>query len=90
MRRHLDGRRAVVARRGNVQKYNLVRTFAVVGAGQLHRVARIAQAHKVDALDHAAVFRADGVDRLVPRLVSMGYSSPRAAASAWASVKLPS
>ena len=55
VRRHLDGRRAVVARRGNVQKNDLVRTLAVVGAGQLHRVARIAQAHKVDALDHAAV-----------------------------------
>ena len=55
VRRHLDSRRTVVARGGNVQEDDLVRALAVVGAGQLHRVASIAQAHKVDALDHAAV-----------------------------------
>ena len=55
MRRHLDSRRAVIARGGNVQEDDLVRTLAVVGARQLHRIARIAQAHKVDALNHTAV-----------------------------------
>ena len=55
VRRHLDGRRAVVARGGNVQEDDLVCTLAVVGTGKLHRIARIAQAHKVDAFDHTAV-----------------------------------
>ena len=55
MRRHLDSRRTVVARGGNVQEDDLVRSLAVVGTRQLHRIARVAQAHKVDALDHTAV-----------------------------------
>ena len=42
MRRHLDSRRTVVARGGNVQEDDLVRTLAVIGTRQLHRIARIA------------------------------------------------
>ena len=42
MRRHLDSRRTVVARGGNVQEDDLVRTLAVIGTRQLHRITRIA------------------------------------------------
>ena len=87
MRRHLDGRRTVVTRGRDVQEHDLVRALAVVGAGKLHRIARIAQAHKVDALDHAAVLDVQAGNDAFGK---HGYSSPRAAASAWASVKLPS
>ena len=55
VRCHLDSRRAVVTRGGNVQEDDLVRTLAIVGAGQLHRITGIAQAHKVDAFDHTTV-----------------------------------
>ncbi len=87
MRRHLDSRRTVVARGGNVQKDDLVRTLAVVGTRQLHRIARIAQAHKVDALDHAAVLDVQAGNHAFGK---HGLLSPRAAANACTSVKLPS
>ena len=52
---HVRDGRAVVARRGDVQKDDLVRALRRVELGQLDRVARVAQADEVNALDHPAV-----------------------------------
>ena len=52
---HLDHRVAAVARRRDVEEHQLVGAFGVVAGGQLHRVAGVAQADEVDALDDAAV-----------------------------------
>ena len=51
---HVVGRRAVAAARGDVEEDQLVGALGVVGAGQLDRVAGVAQVDEVDALDHAA------------------------------------
>jgi hypothetical protein len=48
------GRASLVAG-GDVQKHQLVRTFAVVQARQRYGVARVAQAHKLHTLDHPPV-----------------------------------
>ena len=45
---------ATIAGGRDVQKSQLIRTLGVVACGNFHRVARIAQLQKIDALDHAA------------------------------------
>ena len=52
---HIRNGIPVFVRRGDVQKYNLVCACFGIGLGQLDRVACVAQADKVDTLDHASV-----------------------------------
>ena len=51
-RDHVVGRLAVAADGGDVQEGQLVGALRVVAPGQLDRVAGVAQADEVDALDH--------------------------------------
>ena len=39
----------------DVEKAQLVGPRRVIGARGIHRIARIAQVHEIDALDHAAL-----------------------------------
>ena len=50
---HVDRGVTVVARRGDVQKYQFIGTFEVVPGGQFDRVTGIAEIDEVGALDHA-------------------------------------
>src|SRR3989442_806090 len=45
---------ALVGARGDVEKAELVRAFAVVARGDLHRITGVAQADEVHALHHPA------------------------------------
>ena len=47
-------RPALLVAGGDVEEDELVGALAVVAGGELHRIARVAQAHEVDALDHPA------------------------------------
>ena len=84
---HIDRGGALIARGRDVEEDHLVGALAVVGRGELHRVARIAQAHKVHALYHATVFYIHAGD---DALGQHALSSPVAAAKASSNVKLPS
>ena len=44
----------IVARRGDIEKHQLIRALIVVPGRKLHRIARVAQVHKIHALHHAA------------------------------------
>ncbi len=46
---------AVVARRRDVQKHQLVGALLVVARREFHRISRVAQVHEIDALDHASL-----------------------------------
>ena len=39
----------------DVEKTDLVRTGSIISLGAFHRIACIAQADKIDALDHTAI-----------------------------------
>ena len=51
----ISDRVAVVARRGNVEKYDLVRALLRIEFCKLDRVSCVAQTDEIHALDHAAV-----------------------------------
>src|SRR5690606_35544908 len=51
---HVVGGGTIPAGGGDVQEGQLVGALGVVTAGQLHRVAGVAQVLEVDALDHPA------------------------------------
>ena len=51
-----------LGRRGDVEQAQLVGTLRVVGPSGLDRIAGVAQALEVDALDHAAVLDVEAGD----------------------------
>ncbi len=53
---HLQNRAARFVRGGDVQKDQLVGAFSIVDARLLHRVARVTQIHKIDALHDTPIF----------------------------------
>ena len=53
---------AIFVGRGNVQEAKLVGAGLVIDDGLLHRIAGIAQAFKIDALDHAAAMDIEAGD----------------------------
>ena len=53
--RKFDSGGAIVARRRDVEEYDLVGALLVIALCELDRVARIAQIHEVHALDDAPV-----------------------------------
>ena len=98
----LDRGATVVGGRRDVQEDDLVRALAVVALGKLHRVAGVAQAHEVDALDHATVFDVQAGDHSFGQHGEKSfrvrnaepdgvpYACQAATSSACSSVKLPS
>ena len=53
--RELDGGGSIVARRRDVEEYDLVGALLVIALRKLDRVARVAQVHEVHALDDAPI-----------------------------------
>ena len=51
-----------LARGGDIEHDEFVRPLAVIGLGQVARIAGIAQVHKADAFDHATVFAVEARD----------------------------
>jgi hypothetical protein len=47
---------------GDIKKAELIRTGRVIDPGLFDRIAGIAQADEIDALDHAAVFHVQAGD----------------------------
>src|SRR5918995_806907 len=60
--RQLDDCVALLVRRGDIEKYELVRALLVVACGELDRVARIAQADEVRSLDDSAAIDIEARD----------------------------
>ena len=54
--RKFDSGGAIVARRRDVEEYDLVGALLVIALRKLDRVARVAQVHEIHALDDAPVF----------------------------------
>ena len=59
---HVEDDAAVLVGRGDVEEAELVRTRRVIGLGDLHRIAGIAQVDEIDALDDAAVLHVEAGD----------------------------
>ena len=85
----LDGGGAVVARRRDVEEYDLVGALLVIALRKFDRVARVAQVHEVHSLDDAPVLYVHAGNH---SLGKHGYSFVAAAQAATPSstVKVPS
>ena len=53
---------AAIAGGGDVEKGQLISTLLVVASSNFHRIARIAQRHKIDPFDHTATGHVEAGD----------------------------